>query len=339
MASRRLPIPDPTPTPIVAEPEPWTEARLAGLVPYELEAQEFKGSGFVVVAANGKVRADFVDSLSKQVSAFVNAGGGCLFLGVDDQGQVDGGLPVDLRANGTREWFEDVLPGIVDPPLRSFDVHEVRRESDQSPIEEGKAVYVIELPDSEDAPHQARDRRYYLRIAGKSRPMSHRHVLDILQRRRDPEVAVIGVDPYGRPEVIPDPRGDALLLRLRARVINRGRSLAQHVGLELTLPRFAVNSACRKRTLEREGAASLQQSPGEVTYFFYSETPLFPDQERVLATVWIAIHGHNRSHYEAERVQLRLRVYADHAPPRESEVNLAAYSAVQRGLRKVKPCR
>lgn len=321
----------------MVEPEPWTEARLEGLVPYELEAQEFKGSAFVVVPATGKIRADFVDHLSKQVSAFVNAGGGCLFLGVDDAGQVDGGLPIAIRANGTREWFEDIIPGIVDPPLRSFDVHEVRPESDQSPILPGQAVYVIELPDSEDAPHQARDRRYYLRIAGKSRPMSHRHVLDILQRRRDPEVSVLAVDPYGPPDEVPDPRGPAVLLRIRPRIGNRGRSLAQHVGLEVTLPRFAVNTECRRRTLEVEGAASLQQSPGEVTFFFYSETPLFPRQERVLGTVWIAIHGHNHQHYEAERVSLRLRVFADHAPPRESEVNLVAYSAVRRGLRQISP--
>ncbi|MBL4845861.1 MAG: ATP-binding protein [Planctomycetes bacterium] len=330
-SSRRLPVPDPEPTPRVVEPEPWTEARLGSLVPYELEAQEFKGSAWTFMPSTGKVRADFVDKLSKQISAFSNAGGGCLFLGIDDAGKIDGGVPTALRANGTREWFEDILPGIVDPPLRSFDVHEVSPESPQSPIKPGHAVYVLELPDSEDAPHQARDRRYYLRIAGKSRPMSHRHVLDILQRRRDPEVAVLAIAPYGRPDEVQDPRGPSVLLRLRARIENRGRSLAQHVGLELTLPRFAVNTICRKRTLEG-GAASLQQSPGEVTYFFYSQTPLFPRQERVLGTVWIAIHGQNRSHYQQGRVSLRFRVFADHAPPREGEVNVAAYSAVRRGL-------
>ena len=330
-SSRRLQIPDPNPTPSVVEPEPWTEARLGSLVPYELEAQEFKSSAWVSSPATGKVRADFVDNLSKQISAFANAGGGCLFLGIDDTGLVDGGVPTALRANGTREWFEDILPGIVDPPLRSFDVHEVRAESPQSLIHPERAVYVLELPDSQDAPHQARDRRYYLRIAGKSRPMSHRHVLDILQRRRDPEVQVFAIDPYGQPDEISDPRGPSILLRLRARIGNKGRSLAQHVGLELTLPRFAVNTLCRQRTLAG-GAASLQQSPGEVTYFFYSQTPLFPRQERVLGTVWIAIHGHNRSHYKQGRVSLRYRVFADHAPPRAGEVDLAAYSAVRRGL-------
>ena len=311
---------------------PWTEARLGDLLPYEHESQEFKASAFVYVPSTGQIRADFIDNLSKQVSAFVNAGGGRLFLGIDDQAHVDGGIPRLLRANGTREWLEDVLPGIVDPPLTSFDVHEVQAGSSESPILPEHAVYIIELPDSEDAPHQARDRRYYLRIAGKSRPMSHRHVLDIFQRRRDPEVDVLAIDPFGQPELVDDPRGLCVMLRLRARIANQGRSLAQHVGLELSLPRFAVNTKCRQRTREEEGA-SLQQSPGVVTYFFYSAVPLFPRQEIILGTVWIALHGHNRDHYMQRRVSLRYRVFADHAPPREGEVDVAGYSAVQRGIR------
>lgn len=331
VSSRRL-SQDNAPTPS-APSEPWTEARLADLIPYEHEAQEFKGSAFVVVPATGLVRPDFIDNLSKQVSAFANAGGGCLFLGVDDAGRVDGGVPRDLRANGTREWLEDILPGIVDPPLLSFDVHEVVPGGPESQIRTGHAVYVLELPDSGDAPHQARDRRYYLRIAGKSRPMSHRHVLDILQRRRDPAVRVLGIDPYGQLEILPDPRGDCGLLRLRARLGNQGRSLAQHLGIELSLPRFAVNSVCRQRT--REEGGNLQQSPGMVSYFFYSPTPIFPGQELLLGTVWIALHSHNRDHYRRGRVSLRYRLFADHAPPREGEVDVAGYSAVQRALRAI----
>ncbi|MGE0706865.1 MAG: helix-turn-helix domain-containing protein [Planctomycetota bacterium] len=315
--------------------EPWTEERLAHLIPYEHESQEFKGAGFVYVPATGQVRPDFLDNLSKQVSAFCNAGGGRLFLGVDDTGRVDGGVPQELRQNGTREWLEDVLPGVVDPPLRSFDVHEVTRASEDSPILPGRAVYVLELPDSDDAPHQARDRRYYLRIAGKSRPMSHRHVLDILQRRHDPDVTVAQVDPYGAPELNEDdPRGPCVLLRLRCRLQNRGRVLSQHVGLEVTLPRFAVNTACRRRTLA-EQAGTITQSPGDVTFFFYHPAPLFPRQEVIYGTVWVAIHKTNLDHYTGGRVLLRWRVFADHSHPVGGDVELSTYSVVQRGIRLV----
>jgi hypothetical protein len=320
-------------TPDITPGEPWTEERLSHLIPYEHEAQEFKGSAFIYVPATGLVRADFLDNLSKQVSAFCNAGGGRLFLGIDDTGKIDGGVPQDLRNNGTREWLEDVIPNAVDPPLRSFDVHEVQSGADPSLIHDRHAVYVLAFPDSEDAPHQARDRRYYLRIAGKSRPMSHRHVLDILSRRRDPEVRVGHVDPYGEPELSEeDPRGPCVLLRLRCRIQNHGRVLSQHVGVEVTLPRFAVNTVCRRRTLtEQEG--TITQSPGDVTFFFYHPAPLFPRQEVVFGTVWIAIHKTNLDHYLNGRVLFRWRVFADHSRPLSGQVEVSTYTAVQRGLR------
>lgn len=313
-------------------PEQWTEARLNNLIPHESDAQEFKGALFVT-DVTGAIRSDFLDNLSKQVSSFANAAGGTLFIGISDKGQIDGGVPTALRSNGTREWLEDVIPHVVDPQLKQFNVYEVGRSGSQSAIQEGRAVYVIEIPESEDAPHQCRDRRYYLRIAGKSRPMSHRHVLDVLNRVRDPEVHIQRVDPYGEPEVFADPRGPSVLVRLRGTVLNSGRALAHHVGCEFALPRFAVNTECRRRTLESLGCTSLSQRPGEVTFSFYHPTPVFPQQELPFGETWIAIHRTNLHHYTQGRVVLRWRVYADAAALREGELDVQQFSAVQRGIR------
>ena len=301
-------------------------------MPHEHDAQEFKSSPYMV-DASGAIRGDFLDRLSKQLSSFANAGGGHLFLGIDDLGQIDGGLPCNLRANGTREWLEDVIPGLVDPPLKCFNVYEVCSTGSQSSIHAQRAVFVIEIPLSEDAPHQGRDRRYYLRIAGKSRPMSHRHVLDILQRRRDPEVFVGQIDPFGEPEVFSgDLRGPSVLLRLRATLKNEGRALGQHVGCEFILPRFAVNTECRRRILRAHPQATIVQRPGELSFFLYHPTPIFPQQQIPFGQVWIALHRTNLHHYEQGRVIVRWRVYADAAPPRAGQVDVSHYTAVQRGL-------
>src|SRR5687768_13905658 len=155
----------------------WTEAMLAALEPQEHDFQEFKGSLFL--ADGTTIVSGFIQALSRQLSAFANGAGGRLFLGLDDTGRIDGGIPVDLKGGGTRAWLEDVIPGSVDPPLRRFNVYEVGAPTGlrrRSRIRPNCAVYVIDVPPSEDAPHQAVDHRYYLRIAGKSRPMGHVHV-------------------------------------------------------------------------------------------------------------------------------------------------------------------
>lgn len=180
----------------------------------------------------------------------------------------------------------------------------------------------------------ARDRRYYLRIAGKSRPMGHRSVLDVMSRRHDPVVRFDRIDPYGDPEhTEADPRGPKVLLQLRGTLVNEGRALAHHVGCEFVLPRFAVNSTCRQRTLSGHRDTSLSQRPGEVIYFLYHPTPVFPQQEIVFGNIWIAIHSTNLHHYLQGRVVLRWRVYADAAPRQEGQVDVAAFSALKRGIR------
>ncbi len=315
--------------------EPWTLDRLAALDPHEYDFQEFKGAAYLWDDGQRRLRSDFLDNVSKQVSAFATAAGGRLFLGLDDDGRPDGGVPVGVRPNGTREWLEDALPGTVVPPLRRFNVFEV-------PVGPGaeRAIYVVEIPRSDDAPHQARDHRYYLRIAGKSRPMAHHHVLDVLARSRHPHVVVSRVDPYGEPELLEsDPRGPKAMVRLRALLMNRGKTLARHVGCEFVVPRYAVNTESRRRTLEGHGAVRLMQRSGEVVFLFYSPVPVFPTQEVLFGEVWIALHGANLHHYAAGKVVVRWRVFADEAPVREGQVDVSVYMTVQRGLRLVEDAR
>ena len=307
----------------------WTEAALAGLGPDEHDFQEFKGAGLVV--HQGQVAPDFLPVLSKQVSAFANGAGGRIFLGVDDRGQVDGGVPVDLRKGGTRSWLEDVVPGLVDPPLSVFNVYEVPPDGADSRIAPGHAVYVVEVAASASAPHQALDHRYYLRIAGKSRPMGHVHLQDVLRRTRHPDVHVQRIAPYGPPErVTTDPRGPKVMLSFRIFLENRGRTLAQHVGLELAMPRPVVNRDVRRRMTE--AGAQLTQRAGTVSFFRYHPNPMFPGQDLFFLQVWVAVHGGNVEAIRQGAAAIAWRVYADDAPAREGTRPVVELAGVRDAL-------
>lgn len=324
------------PGPPLRDPGPhWTESALLALEPNEHDFQEFKASPYLVDGDG--IAGPFLAALSKQVSAFANGAGGRLFLGLDDQGLPDGGIPIGLKGGGTRAWLEDVIPGSVDPPLKGFNVFEVQSNGGRtSRIGPGHAVYVIEIEASEFAPHQANDHRYYLRIAGKSRPMGHVHVQDVLRRTRHPAVDVVRVSPYGAMESVDDdPRGPKNLLCLQVFVANQGRNLARHVGLELILPRPLVNSEARGRILE-PGDMQLTQKPGALTFFRHHPTPLFPGQEIHYARIWVALHTNNIDAVRREELGVGWRVYADDAPARDGHAPLWRYAQVRRAVRALK---
>jgi len=306
----------------------WSEPLLEALDHDEYDFQEFKGS--LWLSRDREIQSAFQHMLSKQVSAFANGGGGRLIIGLDDDGCIDGGVPVDLKGGGTRSWLEDVIPTSVSPSLRRFNVFEVRGQGSRSAILPGHAVYVVEIPASEDAPHQAHDHRYYLRIAGKSRPMGHIHVEDVLRRTRHPQVRLGRLSPFGEPELIEtDPRGPKVLLCFRAFIVNEGRTLAHHVGVEIRLPRPLVNSEVRAR-MTGGGRLTLTQDPGALTFFHYHPTPLFPGQTVQMLSIWVALHGSNQALVRSDEAAIHWRVYADDALPVEGSNPLGQFRVVRR---------
>lgn len=313
------------------EHDHWTETLLTSLEADEHDFQEFKSSMFLV--QEGKIVSGFRDALSRQLSAFANGAGGLLFLGIDDDGEIDGGIPVDLRGGGTRAWLEDVIPGLVDPPLSRFNVYEVTRAAEGSKMSPGCAVYVVEVPGSEDAPHQATDKRYFLRIAGKSRPMGHVHIQDVLRRTQHPQVQISRVGPYGEPERIKDdPRGPKAVICFQAFLANDGRPMARHTGVELILPRPLVNSDIRALILGAGEDIRLTQRPGELVFFHYHPQPLFPKQEIFFQQFWVVLHASNINHLKSGQGVIRWRAYADDAPAREGEVDLNLFTQVRRAV-------
>lgn len=322
------------PTPL-DPPALWDEDQLLNLSPYEYDFQEFKASNWLV-DANQSIQSDFLYALSKQVSAFSNGVGGLIFIGINDQGHIDGGVPIDLKGGGTREWLEDILTHSVYPPLASFNVYEVSSSpADQaffdqsaSEIRPNHAVYVLDIPSSLQAPHQAKDRRYYLRIAGKSRPMNHMHIEDLLRRNTLPRIQLSKLHPYGEIEYShEDTRGPEAFICVRACIHNVGRSMAKHVGLELSVPQAFSGRAVRKR-MEALDETHYTHKNDQATFFHYHTAPLFPTQEVYAFCLWIYLHTNNLPliHQEAE---IQWAIYADDSHPLKGTIPLHSFSHVR----------
>ena len=310
--------------------ERWTEEQLTAIQPREHDFQEFKGSAWL--NDDGAISASFSAAFSKQVSAFANGAGGHLFIGLDDDGRIDGGVPVNLKSGGIKSWLEDVTARAVDPPLPSFEIYEVCGEGDESQILSDHAIYVVEIPSSDAAPHQSADRRYYLRIAGKSRPMGHVHLQDVLRRTRHPQVRLTRLGPFGAADREESTRrGPEVLLSLRAFLHNQGHNLARHVGGEIILPRPLVTSKALRVTQSYEGVRRTQR-PGEIVFFKYLPTPLFPTQETFFQRFWISVRPGSIPLLLDGRAWVHWRVFADDAPPFEGGADLANYGVVRHAI-------
>ena len=130
-------------------------------------------------------------ALAKSLSAFANTNGGWLFIGVQEQSgdnAVAGEFPgipekdVDGALNSLRKSAADHLN-----PTPFFETTVLRGPYDENGLAEGKAIIVVEIPQSHTAPHVHKDGRIYRRVAAGSepKPETDRFVLDQLWRRAE----------------------------------------------------------------------------------------------------------------------------------------------------------
>lgn len=226
----------------------WDESYIIGLPKGEFDWIEFKGRRGLDFSLPKIDENKVLSDLSVEISAFANSGGGTLVYGFTDPKDLsarmidDGGVPINLKGRNTKEWLEDVIPNLVDHPIRQFNVYALTKSAQNPSVHSGRCVILIEIKDSDDAPHQARDNKYYARVGGKSRPVGHRFITDIFNRRRHPMFQVdfkfesqtgdfADTTVSGRLEELKRP------VCLKAVVRNTGRVLAKYVECFFYLPK------------------------------------------------------------------------------------------------------
>jgi hypothetical protein len=210
----------------------WTEDDVLALPAGESDAFERKGARKLDLTLGGVREGEVLDELAKQLSAFANSRGGRIIYGVADDGTVDsGGVARTVKGRqSTKDWLEDVVPKLTYFEILGFNIYEVMPKAAASLLAPDKSLYIIDVPDSERAPHQsARDLKYYVRFGGKSQPAPHGLVEDIRNRARHPSIDIeeIQLLAAGHHLTRQPPNSSQMQLQLQFVVHNKGNVRAQ----------------------------------------------------------------------------------------------------------------
>ena len=123
--------------------------------------------------------------ITKDVSAFANSDGGVIVYGVSEVDHRPKEIsPIDGRIY-TKEWLENVIQQIQ-PRIEDLNVYPIRVD------DIGQSIYVVKIPRSSNAPHMARDKRYYKRFNFKSETIEDYEVKDLFNRVSIPNLEITG---------------------------------------------------------------------------------------------------------------------------------------------------
>lgn len=165
-------------------PEVWTEELIKHL-PDEDNRYEWKLGLVESLSDENSLRK----KLSKELGAFANSFGGTLFLGLSDTREFIGVKKSFKGRELFKEWLENIIPSLFELRLNAFRVTHVELLPEtQENIGSEKAILAIDVLDSDLAPHQSSDLKYYYRVSSHSDPAPH-HYLAFLWGRTNPNMA------------------------------------------------------------------------------------------------------------------------------------------------------
>ncbi|MGJ8670326.1 MAG: AlbA family DNA-binding domain-containing protein [Oceanococcus sp.] len=125
--------------------------------------------------------------ISKDVSAMANSAGGTLIYGIREENHLPLEIDAGLNPNVvTKEWLENVINSRIQRRIDGLIINPVALNT-ASP---GNVAYVIAIPQSSRAPHQASDKRFYKRFNFQSVPMEEYEVRDVSRRADGPLLSV-----------------------------------------------------------------------------------------------------------------------------------------------------
>jgi hypothetical protein len=327
----------------------WTEDDVVSL-PLEDDTLERKGSRLLDLTLSDVQESKVLSELAKQLSAFANTGGGRILYGVTDAGQVDnGGVSQLIKGRqSAKDWLESIIPTLTDYEIAGVNVYQISGQNPGSPIHQGKALFVVDVPDSERAPHQSkRDLLYYVRLGGTSRPAPHRLIEDIRNRARHPDIKVIQWELYDARSMNAESRHDT---RRQFTTLNADVSLDVRLTLR-NLGRIMARNACLLvegggATIEQQDYPSIVKSRPAPCGGVYWEWlhPIYPEMEinfslscglHLEKRLSVGAPGAGMLYYRGtdnklDDVTLHWKIFADSAPPNGGSVQLGGPTLIER---------
>ncbi|AEI67980.1 helix-turn-helix domain-containing protein [Corallococcus macrosporus] len=167
-------------------PWEWTEEDLLDLVKNQVQESltlDYKASK--ALERTEKVK----DEITKDVSALANSAGGTLVYGIPENKQTRLADKLDEGVDPaviTREWLDQVINSNIQRRIDGVRINQIPLMT-ASP---GRVAYVIHVPQSIRAPHQARDRLFYKRFEYHSKPMEEYEIRDVARRQEEPDLRV-----------------------------------------------------------------------------------------------------------------------------------------------------
>jgi schlafen family protein len=237
--------------------------------------------------------------LSKDVSSFANSAGGIIIYGIREENHVAESLSFIDGNKFTKEWIEQVIHSNIHRKIDGILIIPVRFENDIN-----KTVYVIKIPESNQAPHMASDNRYYKRYNFESVPMEEYEVRNLYNRLQRTDLSITDLIFQNRGYSGVKNNYGYVYFDINALVKNESNSIEDRYKLEITIPNILLQNALQSVNEK----IYLNLNTGSHSIFSIpNESPLFQDERASIRPVSIRVT--KRTFDNPENFTIKTKLY------------------------------
>jgi hypothetical protein len=129
--------------------------------------------------------------ISKDISAFANSNGGIIIYGLNERNHKAHSFSFIDGNEFTKEWLEQIISSTIQRNIPDLKIFPIRHNGK---IEE--TVYVVQIPESIEAPHICKDKKFYKRYNFESVAMEEYEVRNLYGRKIKSKLALSGYNIY-----------------------------------------------------------------------------------------------------------------------------------------------
>ncbi len=223
--------------------------------------------------------------ISIDISAFANADGGILIYGIEEDNHIANKISFINGNEITKEWLENVISSNINRKIDGLIIEPIRFENDIK-----KTIYIVKIPRSSNAPHQASNKKYYKRKNFKNEILEEYEIRDLYNRKNNTQLEILEPIVHSKMHLIPENIEDNMNLRVKFHVDfyikNIGKSVEQIFKTEF---RFVFNSL-DPIINQKINNYDRRVEDGYEIFLVPNSSPIFQDEKLMILTVYFQIN-------------------------------------------------
>ena len=273
--------------------EDYSEADIYALIKNEAEEStylEFKASG--ALGKTDKIKSE----ISKDVSAFANSDGGIIIYGIEENNHKADKVSFINGNIFTKEWLAQIISAKIYRIIDDVKIYPIRFNGE---IE--KSIYIVKIPVSARAPHQASDKRYYKRRGSLSEPIEEYEVRDLYSRILPTKLEIAECLQQIKSSGSTQGKLKRIEYEIGFQIKNVGNTIEKNYKLEIKIPKDVRGSG-------RSSIADKLAKKDE-NFYHYSipnTSPIFQDETSTMCYTTFTISSENIQKLINSKLNLKL---------------------------------